>query len=208
MSEMGNVKSFQAYLNQIYPGGFLYLILNDKEFKQLFMEETNAFFKSSSAHSSCRAARIVGINTDNENGTRIWVFSQNVQVNENGKQIDSKQSHIYWLKRPDCAHRLSNMLISESLQCSIHTPLDNGEALVKLCRAIQMFMPDNFMPTMATMSAFIMGTCYTDLIRGWGEIGIPFLYGAAGSCKSEASRSLFGAELTQIAKPLPHISLK
>ena len=50
MTEMGNVKSFQAYVNQIYPGGSLFLILNDKEFKQLFMEEANNFLQSNSSN--------------------------------------------------------------------------------------------------------------------------------------------------------------
>ena len=198
MSEMGNVKSFQAYLNQIYPGGSLYIILNDKDFKQLFMEETNKFLCSSVPHYS--AARVVGVNVT-ETTRRIWVFSPTIQIDENGRQVESEHSHIYWLKRPDYAHRLSNMLINESLQCSISTPLDGGKALVNLCCAIQAFMPDNFLPTMATMAAFVMGTCYMDLIKGWGEIGIPFLYGVAGSCKSEALRcaaSLFGAEQTHM----------
>ena len=115
--------------------------------------------------------------------------------------MDPATSHIRWLSRPDASHRISNMLVCESLQCNISTPLDDGEALVALCKKIQLFMPDNFMPTMATMASFIMGACYTDLIKGWGEVGIPFLYGAAGSCKSKALRyasSLFGAELTHM----------
>ena len=40
-----------------------------------------------------------------------------------------------------------------------------------------------------------------DLVKRWDEVGVPFLFGAAGSCKSEALKcaaSLFGTELTHI----------
>ena len=198
MSEMGNLKSFLGYLNQIYPGGSLYLLLSDKEFKQLFMEKTNSFLASNT--NQCSAARIVGINV-NSDGERIWVLSEKVQMNESGEIVDSTQSHVQWLKQPDSIHRTSNMLIYESLKCSVAMPPDNGEALVNLCQKIKQFMPDNFMPTIASMAAFVMGTCYVDLVKRWGEVGVPFLFGAAGSCKSEALKcaaALFGTELTHI----------
>ena len=49
---------FQGYLNQIYPGGF----------KELMIEEMNEFFKNNSR--TIYAAGIVGIN-------RIWVSESN-----------------------------------------------------------------------------------------------------------------------------------
>ena len=192
MSEMANVKSFQGYLNQIFPGGSLFLILSDREF---MMEEMNEFFKNNSR--TINAARI----NQSTNTNRIWIFSPQTQVSANGLLVSQEKSNVHWLRRPDTIHKISNLLISESLKCNVTLPLDNGEGLANLFEKMQLFMPDNFVPSVAAMSGFIMGTCYNDLINEWGEIGIPFLYGVADSCKSEALRcaaSLFGAETTRM----------
>ena len=73
-----------------------------------------------------------------------------------------------------CYAQISNMLLCVSLQCNISTPLDDGEALVNLCNKIQLFMPDNFMPTMAAMAGFIMGICYIDLSKAGVKLEFHF----------------------------------
>ena len=82
------------------------------------------------------------------------------------------------------------------LQCTIATPLDDGQSLVNLCSAVQGFMPENFTAALGTFSAVVMGANYTSILKMFGCCGVPILTGPPGSCKSEASKcalSLYGA---------------
>ena len=64
------------------------------------------------------------------------------------------------------------------------------------CQSIRQFMPENFMPAMATIAACLMGANYLSILKVFGCCGVPMLTGALGSCKSEAAKcglALFGA---------------
>ena len=103
-------------------------------------------------------------------------------------------SPVMWLEKP---MNTTNILINGSLSCSIETPLDNGEAFRDLCYEIQCFMPENVLPTLATMSACVTAASYQQVIASCGCTGVPLLYGVPGSCKSEALKcglALFGAQ--------------
>jgi len=57
-------------------------------------------------------------------------------------------------------------------------------------------MPENSVACVATMACCVMGATYQDVVRHCGHIGVPFMFGEPGSCKTEAIRcalALFGA---------------
>ena len=195
MAELsGNTKQLCSYINSIFPGGALFLIASDTEVKRFFMELTTAVLGAN--HRKLCAARMIGINTTPD-GLSTWVFSPNVTVSANGTYLTREISPVVWLERPHATS--SNLLISESLACDITTPLDHGEAFLDLLLAIRSFMPENFLPTVASMACSIMAATYSDVLKKCGCIGVPFLFGEPGSCKSEAlkcSLALFGAQKT------------
>ena len=63
------------------------------------MEETNKFLCSSDDVPHYSVARVVGVNMNETK--RVWVFSPQLQVDEDGRHVQSEISHVYWLKRPD-----------------------------------------------------------------------------------------------------------
>ena len=149
------------------------------------------------AYYRVRAARKVGINIGPEN-EKVWVFSPNSMVSTGGRLLDADISPVMWLERP---LNTTNILINSSLSCSIETPLDDGEAFRNLCYEIQCFMPENFLPTLASMSACVMAASYQQVIASCGFIGVPLLYGVPGSCKLEALKcglALFGAQKSHL----------
>ena len=90
---------------------------------------------------------------------------------------------------------------NKKLECVVSKPLDNGEALIALYIAIEHFMPDNATSCLACMAAFVMGAAYEQIIEVCGQMGVPFLHGDFGSCKSLASvcsLSLFGAHNSHV----------
>ena len=90
----------------------------------------------------------------------------------------------------------TNILLQESLKCTISTPLDNGQSVSDLCLAIRAFMPENFAAAMATICAVVMGSNYTSILKMFACCGVSNLAGPPGSRKSEASKcalSIFGA---------------
>ena len=160
------------------------------------MELTGELLKNDSLR-KVRAARKIGINIGPDNEL-VWVFSQNSVVSTDGSQLDAEISPVLWLERP---MNTTNVLINGSLTCSIETPLDNGEAFRDLCYEIQRFMPENFLPTLASMSACVMAASYQQVIASCGCTGVPLLYGIQGSCKSEALKcglALFGAQKSHL----------
>ena len=57
-------------------------------------------------------------------------------------------------------------------------------------------MPDNSIACLTTMACCVMGATHQEVICHCGHIGVPFLFGEPGSCKTEAIRcalALFGA---------------
>lgn len=197
MSELsGNVKQLCGYLNQVFPGGALFLVATEAELKRLLMELTGGLLQSD----ECRhvsAARMIGLNSFTDGEDSVWVFSPEVIIASNGAVLNDEDSPVLWLERPS---GFTNALISDSLSCSIITPLDQGEALLDLCQAIQAFMPENFIPAVV-MACSIMGASYKHVIAKSGSMGVPFLFGEPGTCKSEALKcglALFGAQKTHL----------
>ena len=70
------------------------------------------------------------------------------------------ESPFLWLQR---LVNGTNVLLQESLKCTISTPLDSGQSLTDLCLAIRAFMPENFAAAMATIGAVIIGASYTSI---------------------------------------------
>ena len=96
----------------------------------------------------------------------FWVFSDTVQVSADGMLVENEdESPLLWLQH--LVHR-KNILLQESLKCTISTPLDSGQSLSDLCLAIRAFMPENFAAAMATINAVIMGSNYTSILKMFG----------------------------------------
>ena len=194
MSELSNLKQFSAHINLMFPGGALFLVCNDSEFKRLFMELTCAFLQRN--HRIAYGVSAIGRNTTSD-GDEVWMFSQNTQLDKHGKQIDSNNSRFVWL--PNASG--TSMDSEKRLQCTIHTPFDDREALKNLYAAVEAFMPDNSTACLATMASCIMGAAYQQIISTSGHVGVPFLFGEPGSCKTEAilcGLALFGAHNTHL----------
>ena len=145
------------------------------------------------------AARVVGRNVATSNRV-VWVFSKAVSISSSGEHLPANEAQVLWLERPHISAR-GNLLIKDSLPCKVMTPLDDGESFILLCCAIQAFMSENFVPTLATMACGLMAASYQLVISTCGCMGVPVLFGEPGSCKSEAlkcSLALFGADKTHL----------
>ena len=174
MSEVSsNVKQFTISLNQQFPGGTLFLLLTDHKFKRLLMDMSSRMFESTSDTHQKHAVRIVGRNQLSDDDP-YWVFSEAVQFSSNGTPIASDESPFLWLRR---IVNGSNILVQESLQCTISSPLDDGQSLTELCLAVRCFMPENFTAAIAAMSAVVMGANYTSILQMFGCCGVPILTG-------------------------------
>lgn len=186
MSELSNIKQFNCYTNQVFPGGALFLVATDYEFKRLFMELTNAVL----GDDDCRkfsVATVVGKNIDRHNTTE-WILNPEVHISCEGQLIPSDNHKFLWLERP--------AVINSKISCHIKAPLDNGDGLLQMFDAIQAFMPENMIPVLAVVASFLMGSSYEDIISCSGCSSVPVLYGEPGSCKSEAvlcGLAVFGA---------------
>ena len=78
----------------------------------------------------------------------------------------------------------------------MRTPLDGGESILPLCQVIQQFMPEKFIPAIATTAACLTGAKYLSILNMFGYCGVPMLTGAPVSCESEAAKcelALFSA---------------
>ena len=194
MSEVsGTVKSFVIAINQQFPGGALFLLLSDHEFRKLMMEMTNKMMEGV-LDRQLHAARMIGCNSINQ--SVFWIMSEDVQVKSDGELAQQDETPFLWLRR---LVNGSNILLQESLACRIAIPFDEGQSLASLCLSIQHFMPENFLAAMAVASACIMGANYIAILSMFGCCGVPMLTGPPGSCKSEATKcalSLFGAHET------------
>ena len=190
-------KQLCSYLNQVFPGGALFLLASDGDLKRLLMELTAELLNDVGCR-NITASRIIGVNST-PNKEDVWVFSPKVAIHSEGRFLDRAGSPVMWLERP--ARDSTNQLITDSLICHIPTPLDGGESLRHLIVAIQSFMPENFVSAMAAMACCMMGASYKEVIKESGCCGVPILYGEAGCCKSEALKcglALFGAERTHL----------
>ena len=175
MSEVsGTVKQFVTAVNQQFPGGALFLLLTDHEFRKLMMEMTNEMMEDDQG-GRLYAARLIGRNRIDQ--STFWVMSEDVQITHDGDLAQQGDTPFRWLRR---LVNGSNVLLQESLACKIATPLDDGDCLTGLCLAIRKFMPENFLAAMATMSACIMGANYTSILSTFGCCGVPMLTGPPG----------------------------
>ena len=189
MSELSNLKQFTGYINLVFPGAALFLVCTDGEFKRFFMELITAFLQDEDRR-SVYGARFVGRNVSSS-GDETWVLSPTAQIHPDGSWIEPSNSQFVWLTTPG-----SEQSVSKSLACSVQYPLDDSRALQNLYSATEAFMPDNSIACLATMACCVMGATYQEVIRHCGHIGVPFLFGEPGSCKTEAIRcalALFGA---------------
>ena len=187
MSELSNLKQFSAHINLVFPGGALFLVCNDAEFKRLFMELTCTFLKANHRH--VNGVSIISRSTIGDG--EVWMFSPTTRLDESGICMQSDSSRFVWLPNAN-----SND-IDNRLHCSICTPLDDGEELKDLYTAVEAFMPDNSVACLATMASCVMGAAYQQIISTSGHVGVPFMFGNPGSCKMEAilcGLSLFGAQ--------------
>ncbi len=76
MTETVSVKAFITFINQAFPGGALFALLSDGEFKKLLMQLSS---KLLAQEQECKyAARIVGENQANDK--TYWVLSEDIQV--------------------------------------------------------------------------------------------------------------------------------
>lgn len=85
--------------------------------------------------------------------------------------------------------------------------MDDGEALKNLYAAVEAFMPDNSVACLATMASCVLRAAYQQIINVSGHVGVPFLFGEPGSCKTEAvlcGLSLFGAHDTHLMNTRLH----
>jgi len=190
MTKLGNVKQFTTFANQQLSGGSLSLLLSDTEVKRFMMQLSSKMLDEEHGRRK-NAARLVGENKLDEES--YWVMSESVQLSADGSLLEEGESPFLWLRR---LVNGSNILIEETLACKVCTPLDDGESIVPLCQSIRQFMPENFMPAMATIAACLMGANYLSILKVFGCCGVPMLTGAPGSCKSEAAKcglALFGA---------------
>ena len=128
MSEVsGTVKQFLIVVNQQFPGGALFLLLTDHEFRKLMMEMTNKMMEGRQLY----AARLIGRNCISQ--STFWVMSEDVQIKSDGQLAQPDDTPFMWLRR---LVNGNNILLQESLVCKIATPLDNGESIPQLCLAI------------------------------------------------------------------------
>ncbi len=190
MSELSNLKQFSTYINQIFPGGALFLVCSDTEFKRLFMDLTRACLEQEDRR-HVTAVEVVGRNVLRD-GYEAWVLSPTCTIDSRGHLLDPSTSRIVWIPNAESLSHLS---------CQVKTPFDDGSCLRALYSAAEAFMPDNSLPCLATMACCVMGATYQPVIRQCGHIGVPFLFGSHGSCKTEAlmsGLSLFGAHGTHL----------
>ena len=117
------------------------------------------------------AVRIVGRNKLSDDDP-YWVLLEAVQFSSNGTPTASDESPLLWLRRIVSG---SNILVQESLQCTISSPLDDGQSLTELCLAVRCFIPQNFTAVIAAMSAVVMGANYTSILKTFGCCGVPIL---------------------------------
>ena len=177
------MKQFTISINQQFPGGTLFLLLSHQHFKIFLMEMSSKMLEDNSPSCRKHAARIIGRNQIG--GEPFWVFSETDQISGSGILIENDdESPFLWLQH---LINKSNVL-QESLKCAVATPLDNGQSITNLCLAIRAFMPEHFAATMATISAVVMGSNYTYILKMFGCCGVPILTGPPGSCKSEATK--------------------
>ena len=129
MELSGNVKQF-AFANQIFPGGALFLLLTDGEFKKLMIQLSSEMLEEEQGRKKI-AARLVGENT--LDGKSYWVLSESIQIAGDGSLLDQGQWLFLWLRR---FVNGNNILIEETLVCKVCTPLDGGESIFPQCQSI------------------------------------------------------------------------
>ena len=109
-----------------------------------------------------------------------WIFSAQVRTDQYGTVLEPGDSKFILID--DCS----------SLSCTIQAPLDAGEALVRLYKAIEKFMPDNTIACLASIASCAMGASYEVVVSTCGHMGVPFeiLVPASPKLHSVHSQSL------------------
>ena len=86
MTELGNVKQFTTFANQQFPGGSLFLLLSDTEFKRFMMQLSSKMLDEEHGRRK-NAARLVGENKLDEES--YWLCQS---------QYSFQQMAHYWRK--------------------------------------------------------------------------------------------------------------
>ena len=185
--ELCSLKSFTTHILKVFPGGALFIACKEEEFK-LFLIKITSDFLQEDIRRVAYLTHTIGRNVA-PNNTIEWILAEDSRFSENGTSI------------PAGASQFVLATTNKKLSCSLSKPFDHGEALVTLYTAIEHFMTENAISCLACMSAFVMGAAYEQIIEVCGQMGVPFLYGDFGSCKSLASLcslSLFGAHNSHV----------
>ena len=133
LNDFGNLKMFTAGINQVFPGGALFLVCNEVEFKH-FMMELTTYFLQQDHYRKVVAVKVIGKNCAN-NGDEEWIFPSSLQVDMSSTLVQPRELMFILLH---------DNPVTRSLQCPVFTPLDEGSALKDLNSAIEAFMPDMF----------------------------------------------------------------
>ena len=92
----GTVKHFLVSINQQFPGGALFHLLSDHEFRKLMMDLTNKMMEGSQER-QFHAARLIRRNVIDDKV--IWVMSENVQIKSTGELATQDETPFLWLRR-------------------------------------------------------------------------------------------------------------
>ncbi len=129
-----------------------------------------------------QAAQLVGHNTTSTS-IEAWVLSPDAHFDASGSGLDTRESPFIWLST---GANMTCEVLSGRLACSIPSIQAAGNHLKAFYATIEAFMPENATATLAVMSCCMMGAAYKVIVRKCGHVGVPFLLGRPGSCKTEA----------------------
>jgi len=129
---------------------------------------------------SVYGARFGGQNVSSS-GDETWVLSPTPQIHPDRSWIEPSNSQFVWLTTPG-----SERSVSKSLAFTVQYPLIDSSALQNLYSTTEVFMPDNSIACLTTMGFCVMRATHQEVIRHCGNIGVLFLFGEPGSCKTEA----------------------
>ena len=137
----GTVKQFAIAVNQQFPGGALFMLISDHEFRKLMMDMTSRMMESYSDHQR-HAARLIGRNSIEQ--SVYWIMSEAVQITNDGNIIED-ESPFLWVRR---LVNGTNILLQETLACKVATPLDSGEKFSHSCQKILCLLWQQWQPAL------------------------------------------------------------
>ena len=171
MSEVSsNVKQFTISVNQQFPGGTLFLLLSDHEFKKLLMDMSSKCLNQT-------------LTIPRNMQSELLVGTSSMMIILTGyflKQLSSLVVEHRVTSHPFFSFGALSMAPiswSRSHSSAVSSPMDDGQSIAEMCLSVRCFMPENFTAAMATMSAIVMGANYTSILKIFGCCGVPILTG-------------------------------